>query len=225
MIQKDSLQSSLAQDLVRIHKAITRGLTIGVTRAAKFIEDGFPDRSVQQGFAEYIQSLGSVLAAHHLSEDEIAFPALKEVIRTAPYDRLAADHKKIEAALGPTMNIIPVVAGANPGAGMDKLYQGLRRVSALWSPHMKTEERFFTTTALAEVMSPVEQAQVSLLMGKHAQEHAGPPFLVLPFVLFNLAGADRTAMAATLPEVVMEQLTSKEWMERWAPMKPFLLDQ
>jgi hypothetical protein len=223
-MQADSPQPSLAQDLVRIHKVITRGITVGVTRGTKFIQDGFPDRNLQQGFADYVRSLGSVLEAHHLSEDEIAFPALRELLSSAPYDRLAEDHKKIEAALGPMMDSLPVVAGAEPAAGLDSMMVSLKRISAVWTQHYKTEERFFSPTALAGVMKPDEQARVSLSMGKLSQERAGPPFLVLPFMLFNLAGANRLAMAESLPKAVKELIVSKDWSERWAPMKPFLLD-
>jgi hypothetical protein len=72
-------------------------------------------------------------------------------------------------------------------------------------------------------MTAEEQADISVSMAKHSQAHAGPPFLVLPFVLFNLSGAERTAMSATLPASVME-LVEKEWKEKWSPMRPFFLD-
>lgn len=223
MIQKENLPN-LAQDLVRIHKAITRGLTVGATRGAEFIRVGFPDRSMQQGFADYVQSLASVLTAHHQSEDEIAFPALRKRLPAVPYERLAADHKKIEAALGSVMNTLPDVAGANPVAGLGIVVDGLGRVLAVWTPHIVVEEKSFAPTSIAEVMSPDEQAEVSVSMAKHAQEHAGPPFLVIPFVLFNLAGAERAAMAKTMPKVILEQLIPGEWKERWFPMRSFLLD-
>jgi len=67
---------NLSQAPVRVHKAIIRGLTVGVTRGTKFIQGGFPDQSLQQGFADYIMSLASILAAHHLGEDEMPFLAL-----------------------------------------------------------------------------------------------------------------------------------------------------
>jgi len=43
----------LSQAPVRVHQAITRGLTVGVARVTEFIQDGIPDQSLQQGFADY----------------------------------------------------------------------------------------------------------------------------------------------------------------------------
>jgi hypothetical protein len=223
MIPNGSNLPNLAQDLVRIHKVLTRGLTIGRSKGREFLSEGFPSKDIQSGFSLYIQSLGSVLAAHHLGEDTIAFPALKERLPAAPYDRLAADHKKIEAALNPVRESISDLSGANPTAGLGVVVDGLRKILARWHSHTGVEESSFGSRVIAGVMTPEEQANISILLAGHAQEHAGPPFLVLPFILYNLAGADREAMAATLPAPVRE-LVGKEWKEQWRMMRSFLLD-
>lgn len=224
MIPNNSNIPNLAQDLVRIHKVITRGLTVGVTRGKEFLDDGFPNQGIQRGFADYIQSLGSVLSAHHLGEDEIAFPALKEKLTAAPYGRLAEDHKIIETALTLVRESILEVTRANPAGGLGVVIDNLRKVLAIWTPHIRKEETSFAARAIGEVMTPDEQGKLSSSMAKLSQEHAVPPFLVLPFVLFNLAGADREAMAATLPEVVIKKLLPIDWKEQWSAMRPFLLD-
>jgi hypothetical protein len=136
---------------------------------------------------------------------------------------LAADHKKIEKALEPVRESISEVPGTNPTAGLDVVVDGLRKILAIWPSHIGIEETSFGSKPIAGGMTPEEQANVSVLMAKHSQEHAGPPFLVLPFVLYNLAGADRDAMAATLPPPVRE-LVGKEWKAQWNLMRPFLLD-
>jgi hypothetical protein len=214
----------LAQDFIRIHKVITRGFIVAVTRGTEFVQAGFPDQNIQQGFVDYVQSLVSVISAHHLGEDGIVFPALKEVLSSAPYGRLAGDHKKIEAVLHLVKESCSAMVGSNPSAGLGNVVAALTRISALWTPHIEIEQQYFSQAALAGVMYPAEQARVSAAMAKHAQEHASPPFLVLPFVLFNLAGADRAAMAESLPQVVIQQLIPGEWKEHWTSMKPFLLD-
>jgi hypothetical protein len=219
----DGNPPNLAQDLVRIHKVLTRGLNVGLTRGKEFLGDGFPSLDIQRGFADYIQSLGSVLAAHHLGEDTIAFPALKERLPAAPYDRLSVDHKKIEAALNPVRESISDLSGGNPIAGLGMVVDGLRKILAKWPSHTGVEESSFGPGVIAGVMTQEEQANVSILLAKHSQEHAGPPFLVLPFVLYNLAGDDREVIAATLPAPVRE-LVRKEWKEQWSLMRPFLLD-
>ncbi len=223
MNPNDSTLPNLAQDLVRIHKVLTRGLTIGRSKGGEFLSDGFPTEDMQRGFSLYIQSLGSVLAAHHLGEDEVAFPALKEKLPRAPYVRLTADHKKIETALIKIMESISDLSGANPAAGLGAVVDGLRKILAIWPSHTGVEESSFGPGIIAGVMTPEEQANVSITMAKHSQEHANPPFLALPFVLYNLAGADRAAMLAAIPAPVRE-LVGKEWKEQWSPMRPFLLD-
>jgi hypothetical protein len=214
---------NLAQDLVRIHHVITRGLNTGLKSGTEFLHDGFPDRDLQRGYRDYIRSLGSVLGAHHLGEDEIAFPALKEKLPGAPYKRLAADHKKIEAALTSMNAAFSSVPEANPVDGLGGVVNSLRKILAIWPSHIGVEESSFGASAIEGAMTPVEQAEVSIRMAKHSQEHSSPPFLVLPFVLYNLAGADREAMAAAIPAPVMS-LMDKDWKDQWKLMKPFLLD-
>jgi hypothetical protein len=43
-------------------------------------------------------------------------------------------------------------------------------------------------------------------------------------MLFNLSPQDRAAFAQAMPPVVTEQLVPVAWRDKWAPMKPFLLD-
>jgi hypothetical protein len=223
MTPENSLPN-LARDLVRIHKAITRGLSVGATNGAQFLREGFPDAAIRQGYARYVQSLVIVLGAHHVGEDEIAFPALRARLPAAPYERLAADHQDIELSLGAVGKAIGDVAGESTEAGLSVVVNGLTRVSAVWLPHIHLEEEHFAEEAIGAVMTQDEQAQVSISMAKHSQGHAVPPYLALPFVLFNLAVEDRASMAETLPRVVTEELIPKEWKDQWAPMKPFLLD-
>ncbi len=84
-------------------------------------------------------------------------------------------------------------------AALTRLVDGVRQIDDIWRPHIQTEEFYFTPAALAEVLSPEEQGRASAGMAKHAQEHANPPYLAIPFVLFNLEPEDRAVMAASLP--------------------------
>jgi len=223
MTPENSLPN-LARDLIRIHRAISRGLSVSATRGAEFMREGFPDAGMRQGFSSYVQALTIVLGAHHVGEDEIAFPALRAKLPAAPYERLAADHHAIDASLAEVRGVMSHMAGDRDRAGLSALVDGLRRVSAVWPPHIQLEEEHFAEGAIGAVMTPAEQAQVSVSMAKHSQEHAVPPYLALPFVLFNLAAEDRASMAESLPKVITEQFIPKEWKDQWSPMKPFLLD-
>ena len=219
-----SSSSRLAQDLLRIHRVISRGLIVSVTKGVDFMQAGFPDPGMRKGYADYTQSLATVLDAHHLGEDEIAFPYLREKITAAPYERLTRNHQEIVVLLDSAGKAIPLVAEKGDQADLAELVDILRKISNIWRPHIQTEEFYFSEDALAAAVSPEEQDRMSAAMAKHNQEHATPPTLALPFVLFNLEAEDRAAMATSLPAVVVEELIPKGWKEQWAPMKPFLLE-
>ncbi len=55
-------------------------------------------------------------------------------------------------------------------------------------------------------------------------KNSGPEYLVIPFVLYNLTGQDRTMIEQVMPPLVTQQLVPGAWKEKWAPMKPFLFD-
>jgi hemerythrin-like domain-containing protein len=213
---------SLANDLLRIHRAITRGLSVGLEKGAQYVQDGFPDPATRKGYTDYVQSLAIVLAAHHLAEDEIAFPAISEKLPGVPYGKLATDHQAIDTLVGPLRQAV-AQAAAGEDAALPGLVNGLRSIHDLWAPHIHIEETHFTPAALAGVMPVEEQMRLSGAMAQHSQEHATPGFLALPFVLFNLNPEDRAAMTATMPAMLVEELIPKTWKDLWAAMKPFLL--
>jgi len=219
-----SSMPNLAKDLERNHKVITRGLTIGVTRVADFIREGFPDSNLQQGFALYIQAFTSVITAHHLGEDEVSFPVLKIKLPTAPINRLSADHVLIETTLSQIKSTLPVLNGTNPAKALVIIVDGLKNILSIWKPHIDKEESSFSSEAIGRVMTLDEQGLLSARLGKHSQEHVGAPFFAIPFVLYNLNPMDRAEMAALLPKELTEVLIPGEWKEKWAPMKPFLLE-
>jgi hypothetical protein len=215
---------NLAQDFIRIHRVITRGLRIAVDRGTEFLNEGFSHLGLQQGFVTYIQTLTVVLEAHHLGEDEIAFPSFGQVLPAASYERLAADHQKISALIGSIRHSSELIGSEGCESELNLLVEDLRKINAVWIPHIVIEEVSFSQKALTAVMSPDAQSQLSAALTKHAQEHALPPYLALPFVLYNLDAEDRASFAATLPTLVWEELIPKVWIDQWAPMKPFLLE-
>lgn len=215
---------NLAQDLIRIHRVITRGLTVGIAKGTEYLQSGFPQPQVFLGYSNYAHSLASVLGAHHQGEDQVAFPVLRIQLPFAPYERLSADHHEIELLLDLIHQAILDLSGNAPKDGVKILVDCLRRVYTIWVPHIQLEEHHFSRETIGEIMSLENQRQLSEAMGKHSQEHAGPPYWVIPFVLFNLGPEDRAAMAATFPPMIMGELVLKVWKDQWAPMKSFLLD-
>jgi len=215
---------SFAQALLRIHRVISRGLIVAVQSGGDFIQAGFPEPGLRIGFVLYLQALVAVLGAHHLGEEQIAFPALRDKLTDAPYDRLARHHQEIVALLDSLRKLIPSLEAGGDPVELTALVECLRKISAIWRPHIQAEEWYFSEDALDAAMSAQDQGRLSAAFGKHSQEHALPAHLVLPFLLFNLAGDDRSQMAASLPATVVEQLVPKAWKEQWAPMQPFLLE-
>jgi hypothetical protein len=219
-----SSSPTLAQDLLRIHRVISRGLFISVTQGANFVQAGFPSPGLRQGYSTYVQSLLTVLDGHHLSEDEVAFPFLRDKVTAAPYDRLSRHHQDICSFLEPAVKAIPLVAEKGDQTDLAELVRLLRKMADIWRPHIQAEEFYFSEEALATAVSPEDQNHLSEGMASYNQEHALPPAQVLPFVLFNLEADDRAVMAASLPAMVVQELIPKAWAEQWAPMKPFLLE-
>lgn len=214
----------LAQDLIRIHRVITRGLIVGIAKGAAYLQSGFPQPQVFTGYSNYAHSLASVLGAHHQGEDQVAFPVLRIQLTSAPFEQLSADHHKIELLLDSIHQAIADLSADAPKEGVRILVDCLRKVYAIWVPHIQLEEHHFSREMIGSVMSLDNQRQLSEAMGKYSQEHAGPPYWVIPFVLFNLEPDDRAAMAASFPPMITDELVPKVWKDQWAPMKSFLLD-
>jgi hypothetical protein len=216
-------RSKLAQDLVRIHKVITRALDIGLEKGNDYLESGFPPEQESAGYSCYIKCLSSVLSAHHISEDIITFPAFRTVLPNAPYARLASDHHKIEMLLASIAPAIKELTGESPETSLRSVIEILSKIHNLWGPHIYLEEQYFSSGVLNSVMIPEDQQKVNLAASKHSQEHSGPPYWVIPFLLYNLEQDDRQEMASLIPRELVEEMVPVVWKEKWEPMQPFLL--
>jgi hemerythrin-like domain-containing protein len=220
----ENKKPSLAQDLARIHRVITRGLDVSVKRGEVFIHEGFPDDVIKKGYTEYVQSLVTVLDAHHTTEDELAFPFFMEKIPGAPYSRLAAEHDEMDQILVKLREKLKELAGDKSAQMLNLLVALLQRLSAIWHRHIGVEEIHFDEKAINRIMVPEEQGKMSGMMAKHSMDLSPQPFLTVPFILYNLTPADRAAITANMPPVLVNQLVPIDWKEQWAPMKPFLLE-
>jgi hemerythrin-like domain-containing protein len=189
-----------------------------------FARDGFPDAATKAGFVSYVRSLVSVLNAHHLAEDEVAFPYLLDRLPDAPFAILTEDHRRMESLLEEIAESIDEVEeDADASAALSDLNGGITWLTNLWEPHIRVEEEQLSPEKAEEVMDAEEQGQLSQQIAKHGQENSGPDYLVVPFVLYNLSKPDRAIMAQAMPPAVTQELVPGVWKEQWAPMKPFLL--
>jgi len=214
----------LAQDLIRIHKVITRALNVGKVKGIEFLQSGFPSPQFLLGFTSYIHCLSSVLGSHHQGEDLIAFPAFRKVLPSAPYAQLLSDHHAIEMLLVLIPPAVADLSGDAPGNGLRIIVDTIRKISEIWEPHIQLEEYFFSKDAITGVIDLEEQRHIGEAAGKYSQEYSVPPYWVIPFILFNLDLEDRATMASNFPPMIMDELVPKVLKDQWAPMKSFLLE-
>jgi hypothetical protein len=216
--------TGLAQDLIRIHKVITRSLYTSLIKGTEYRQSGLPRPELMQGYSRYIHCLAEVLDAHHRGEDLIAFPAFIKVLPSAPYAQLSADHHAVDKLLAPIPQAITELSGDTPDTGLKKITDILGKLSEIWEPHILIEEHFFSKDALNSALDLDEQKRIGEASTKYSQEHSEPPYWVVPFILYNLEPSDRAVMAANFPPVILDELVPIAWKDQWAPMKPFLLN-
>jgi hemerythrin-like domain-containing protein len=211
---------NVAVELIRIHKVITRGLEVAIERSQAFAQEGFPDASTQQGFVSYVQALASVLHGHHLTEDDLAFPYFREKLPEMPVEQLSAEHRRMEPILE---EIRVALDGKIATATLEELNSALMRIAELWRPHIWKEEQSFDPEIVGALLDVNEQVRLVQQFAQHSQQHGGPDYLVVPFMLYNLSPDDRAAFSQAMPPIVTQQLVPIVWKEKWEPMVPFLL--
>jgi hemerythrin-like domain-containing protein len=211
--------------MVRVHNAITRGLDVSSERSATFVREGYPDAATQEGLVTYVRTLASVLNAHHLSEDHVAFPYLRSKLPDAPYDELLAEHREMEEILEELQVAVEAVAAqAQAGDSLNALNGTVTRLAELWHPHIDKEQFYLYDIEKTEaVMDLDEQIQLSRELGEYSQQQ-GDPALMVPFLFYNLPPEERAEMAQAAPPALLQELLPVVWKEKWAPMEPFLLD-
>jgi len=229
---QQTTQSNVGVSLICIHQVITRGLTVAQERCVEYERHGFPTLATMHGFVCYVRSLASVMHAHHATEDDLAFPDFRSLLTDAPYDVLAADHRameplqrNIETALdniqSASIDSFPPSDKVNVALG--SLATALAPLCAIWFPHIAKEEQYFSIQRLNAIIDADEHARLNQKYMAHSQQKCGPDYLVVPFMLLNLAGEFRVAFAREMPPGVLEKMIPVVWRNQWEPMAQFLL--
>ena len=208
---------NVAHDLLRIHRAVTRGLTVALENCQAFAESGFPDDTTAEGFWKYCQGLEALARGHHTTEDELFFPYLRERLPEADFDTLAAEHEAMEETLAE-------MQAAREAGALSAMQQALSQLANLWQPHIQKEETIFSPEIAAELLSVPEHIELAQKSAALGQQHTQPGPIAMPFLLYNLEGDDRDHFLAVMPTELTQQLVPVAWKDIWAPMKPFLLD-
>ena len=220
----EQIVSSLAEDLLRIHRVVTRALHVALTSGQKFAQSGFPDDSMRRGFYNYVRSLSILLNSHHIGEDEIAFPRAKERIPGIPVDHLCADHKEMAGILTEINQMLEKSAsGVKDDEVLVGLNDALGRLNNLWTDHIHLEEDVFAARKLREAFKDYEQADLDRTISEFSRKHSSPNYLLVPFILYNLSEEDRKKMMSSMPKVIIPVMVNVIWKNKWESMKPFLL--
>ncbi len=207
-----------------IHQSISRGVHMAGLYGRIFAQAGFPLGKIHSGFIDYVRSLVSVLNAHSLAEDQLAFPLFKELLPQAPYERLTNEHLELIPIVDDLrLEIGRVADNPEPRAPLGRIGNLLERLAEIWGPHIAIEETHFSPEKIDAVMSADEQARLLAQISDANQKHSGPDYLVVPFTLFNLPQKERSRLSDLLPPVEPWHLLPVDWKEKWQPMAPFLL--
>jgi hemerythrin-like domain-containing protein len=210
--------SPVVGGLLRIHKIISRALNVSIRKCDEYFQkQGIPPGEAA-GFLMYVRTLKWITHAHHLSEDEIAFPYFRDKLE-APYNRLGEDHQALARIL---VSLDKCLSEISSG-GVGKLRELLGEFDKLWGPHIRIEEDKFTAEKLNPVAGMQEQADLYARLDEHGRKNAGPGPLALPFMFYNFEGTDREAFLMPLPWIVKKVLVPIVWRGKWKPMSPFLL--
>ena len=212
-------QLNVGNDLVRIHKVITRALQVSL----KISQDANLDENKREGFGLYLRAMTILLHAHHGAEDELAFPLWQVRMPTGPFDELYSQHREMITYLERIEQWLEAGSDAWHVGTINELHRTLSDLWTLWETHIDLEEATVGPENSLKYLTPEENEQLSKQLSEHGQAHSQPGELVMPFIVYNLSEQDRAEFIKFLPPVVVEQLIPHAWKNVWEPMSPFLL--
>lgn len=216
-------ERNIEASFTAIHNIITRGLSVSWESAREAASHGFRGDSGREGFFKYLQALSSVLHAHHLTEDEVAFPYFRTILPQAPFDLLMRWHQEMVGLLDEIGRAAEECQKeGRQEAGLRDLAGVLGRLNESWNPHIQMEADEFISKA--DALVPVEeQLRLIRLFAEHGQKLSQPPYLTVPFLLYNLPEEERVAFSQGMPAEVLHHLVPVVWRQQWASMEPYLL--
>ena len=216
--------SYIKTSFLNIHKIITRGLRVSNESLGGVLQNGFRDERSREGFFKYLQALAAVLHSHHLTEDELAFPAFREKLPDAPFDNLINRHQEMVEILE-RINLAAEKCKNNEAleTNLAILKNALADLEETWHPHiqMETDEVIAKVDALFPAS---EQLRLVGLFAEHGQKHSQPAPLTIPFLLYNLPVEDRMVFSQGMPAELLQNLVPVAWKPQWESMQPFLLE-
>jgi hemerythrin-like domain-containing protein len=210
----------LSNGLDLIHRVLSRPLDIGISHIDGCIGLKKVDMENHEGFKDYISSLVTVFNAHHHGEDEILFPTFEKKIKNADFSMLKKQHKELHPLV---VQIATKIDVDNPSLYQyEEIRNLLKEIKDLWNEHRDNEEQI-VELEMEPVMSLAEQIELNNKLSKHGQSMSEPANLVLPFLIYNLEGAERDEFIDDMPWILKKFIVPIVWKSKWEKMRPFLL--
>ena len=219
----DKREANIAASFYNIHNIITRGLRVSLESASGMLQGGFQGERNREGFFNYLRSLTSVMNAHHLTEDDIAFPYFRGKLPEAPFDDWTCWHGKMSEDLD-EINLAVEKCEKKDGfeTELRNIENVLARLNEGWPYHIQPETDEFINKA--DALVPVEeQLRLVRQFSEYVLENANPHYLTVPFMLYNLSVEDRQVFSQWIPSEGILNLVPVAWKEKWASMAPYLL--
>ena len=213
-------QPNVGTDLVRIHKVITRALNVSLQHA----QEPNTAEKHRPGFSSYVRALTILLHAHHLGEDELAFPFWKIRLPSGPYDELTQQHRQMLSHLERIDRWVKAGDEAWQPNALGELQDACSDLRNIWEVHIALEEDALGPEKSRQYLSSSENESLGKQLSDHGQAHSQPGELVMPFIVYNLSGSEREEFVKLLPPVVSGQLIPVAWKAAWEPMLPFLAE-
>ena len=166
----------LGGDLVRVHRAVSRAVSVAQEQGAAYAVSGYLDEETEEGYLTYVRCLVLLLHGHHTTEDESMFPLLRNRVPDAPYDALTAQH----SAMLPILDEIDAArksardeaSSLEPGRGLTALVRALARIDALWRTHIALEEAHFGPEAIGAFLTMEERRRLGGVVSRNAATHS-----------------------------------------------------
>ena len=210
----------LSKGLDLIHRVLSRPLDIGISLIDSCISSKKVDMENHEGFKDYISSLTTVFNAHHHGEDEILFPTFEKQINNADFSILKKQHKELHPLV---VQITAKIDVDNPSLNQyQEIRNLLKETKDLWIKHRDEEEQL-VELEMEPVISLAEQIDLNNKLSKHGQSMSEPANLVLPFLIYNLEGAERDEFTNDMPWILKKFIVPIVWKSKWEKMRPFLL--
>ena len=107
-----------------------------------------------------------------------------------------SEHKEIKSALMEIHNgINDLRSEKDEVKPFKQIKSGLSQIDVIWHPHIQIEEAQLYKQVGSLKINSKEMIRIIKEVSEFFQAHTGPPYLIVPFALFNLSPEDRAILA------------------------------